>query len=201
MSAQDRKVFEILYTTPKAADEKREASPEAVEEFLANAFRADAMTTLWTPEKDGLQAGPLDAGGSRKYQESRQDEDARSARSPKTVGIPRCQDGVGRGLSTPASAEEQLEIFQKASRFKHLQSAKQKGTQVHAKVDFIFYWVDRNPGEKPRKVEVMGDFSNWRPLTMKRIEDKEEVPLGEPPLLPDGTPPTHFLRRDVDPTS
>ena len=64
MSAQDRKVFEILYTTPEATDEKREASPEAVEEFLANAFGKDAMATPWTPEKDSLQAGLLDAGGS-----------------------------------------------------------------------------------------------------------------------------------------
>jgi hypothetical protein len=45
----------------------------------------------------------------------------------------------------------------------------------------------------------MGDFSNWKPITMKKVKAKEGAALAEPPLATEGIPPTHFLRRNVDP--
>jgi len=53
---------------------------------------------------------------------------AGSARSPENVGVrwhPAGIEGSASTLNTPASAEEQLEMFKKASRFKNLNSASQ----------------------------------------------------------------------------
>lgn len=200
-SQQNQKVFEILYTTPEAAVRQRGGSPEAVGEFLGNVVGKDVMTTPQMPIMDSPQPGLLNTQGASPQIGDGVDDGAHSARSPRTTGTRRGPDDFGGSASTPASAEEQLEIFKRASRFRSLHGAKK--TQVHAKVDFVFFWVDRNPGDTPKAVEVMGDFSNWKPVPMKRIDeigDEEEGGLDEPPLL-DGTPPTHFLRRDVDPKS
>ena len=47
----------------------------------------------------------------------------------------------------------------------------------------------------------MGEFSNWKPITMKKIEDMEEPLASDMPVSSDGLPPTHFLRRNLDPKS
>ena len=99
--------------------------------------------------------------------------------------------------ATPASAEEQLQIFQRATRMHNMNSGKK--TQVHQKVNYVFYWTDRNPGNVAKRVEIMGEFSNWKPILMKDIQDLDQADADELPSPTDGSSYTHYLRRDVDP--
>lgn len=77
-----------------------------------------------------------------------------------------CKPSLLRAILTPASAEEQIEMLKKASRMKNQNSTNRK-TQVHSKVDFVFYWANQKAGQKVKKVEIMGDFNNYKPVKMK----------------------------------
>ena len=66
-------------------------------------------------------------------------------------------------------------------------------------MNYVFYYADKEPGPTAKRVEIMGAFSNWKPILMKDIQHFKKDKLDEAPPSMDGVPSTHYLRRDVDP--
>lgn len=79
-----------------------------------------------------------------------------------------------------------------------------KKTQVHAKVNYVFYWATgektalTNEERESIRVEIMGEFSNWKPYLMQLIEENDKTSGGsgmddDVPVTSEGVAATHFL--------
>ena len=172
-------------------------SNETCKEFLNNPFGGkDLMMTPDMPIMDS----PLPGNDHGRKAQFKTDcfigENANSESSGQFQRSEESSEDFNRG--TPASAEEQLQILKRVTRMRNNLNTSKK-TQVHQKVDYVFYWADKNQGSTHVKVEIMGEFSNWKPILMKEIQDADKADLDDMPSSSDGAA-THYLRKDVDPT-
>lgn len=210
VKGQNQKVFEIRYTTPEGKNEiPMVYSENTPKDFLSVPFDGkDMMTTPSQPVMDSPQ-GRVDNRRKIQYKtDCFMGGEAQSEKSPPRQ-YSRTNESLDEMiLTTPASAEEQLQIFQKATRIRNMHSGKK--TQVLAKVNYVFYWapveksVQSNEGKEQKRVEIMGEFSNWKPLLMKQIEEIDKISEGsgidEDVLVTcNGITASHFLRKDIDP--
>ena len=65
-------------------------------------------------------------------------------------------------------------------------------TEIVNKVEHVFYWGE-NPKTKDFKVEITGEFNNWRRQHLKQVVNNSHSQLRIPKEA------THYLKRNLDP--